>query len=253
MMVRGFRYYFDVVTVLAGKDFKLRYKNSVLGFLWSLLNPLANLLILTLVFSVLMHSTNALLLLVGLLFWRFFQIATSQSLGSIVGNPSLVTKVALPRYLIVLSNNLANLLAACLEVAAFIPVLFALGAKFSVYTLFLPVIILLEFGLIFGLSLCLASLNVLYRDLHEVWEIVTQLGFFLSPIVYTAISIPPRFQFAYSLNPVTRIIESGRGILLYGRLPMVYDIEVIVLFVLIFVSVGFLVFHSLEDKFAEEL
>ena len=253
-MTQGARYYLDVVSILAKKDFKLRYRNSVLGFLWSLLNPLASMLILTLVFAVLLGSLpNAAFLLVGLLFWRFFQIATSQGLNSFVGNPSLVSKVYLPRYLIVLSNNLANLLAAVLEIVALMPLLFLLGVKFTVYVLFLPVIVLLEFGLIFGLSLLLASLNVLYRDLHEVWDIVSQLGFFLSPIIYDASRITGRFKFVYSLNPVTRIIESAHEIFLQRTLPSVFDIGVVAIFTLAFLCLGFLIFRSVEPRFSEEL
>jgi len=252
--MQGIGQYLDVVSILAKKDFKLRYRNSVLGFLWSLLNPLASMLILTLVFAVLLGSLpNAAFLLVGLLFWRFFQIATSQSLSRIVANPSLVTKVYLPRYLIVFSNNLANLLAAILEIAALMPLLLLLGVKLTVYFLFVPVIILLEFALVFGLSLSLSSLNVLYRDLHQVWDIVTQLGFFLSPIIYQASKIPPRFQFAYSLNPITRIIESAHDVFLLSSLPSAYDMEVLVAFILGFLVLGFLVFRSLEQRFSEEL
>ena len=110
-MSRDLRNYFDILTVLAEKDFKVRYRNSVLGFLWSLLNPLAYMAILTLVFSFMLRMSIqnfAAWMLIALLVWRFFQVGTSQGLMSIVSNPSLVDKVYLPRYLIVLSNNLAN-------------------------------------------------------------------------------------------------------------------------------------------------
>ena len=255
-MNQSLRYYVDVVVVLAKKDFKLRYKNSVLGFIWSLLNPLANMLILTLVFAFLLRSTvpnYASFLLIGLLVWRFFQLSTSQSLTSIVANPSLVTKVYMPRYLIVLSNNLANLLAASIEIVALIPLLVILGVNLTIYALFLPLIILMEFGLIFGLSLSLSALNLLYRDLHEVWEIAIQLGFFVSPIIYDPRLIPARFQFAYSLNPVTRIIDSARDIFLYAQLPTTSDMQVILGSIVVFLAIGFLIFSSLERRFSEEL
>jgi len=133
------------------------------------------------------------------------------------------------------------------------PLLLLLGVKLTMYFLFVPVIILLEFALVFGLSLSLSSLNVLYRDFHQVWDIVTQLGFFLSPIIYQASRIPPRFQFAYSLNPITRIIESAHDVFLQSSLPSAYDIEVPLAFILGFLILGFLVFRSLEQRFSEEL
>jgi lipopolysaccharide transport system permease protein len=250
------RHYVDVIAVLAQKDFKLRYRNSVLGFLWSLLNPLAYMTILTLVFSFLLRANIpnfAAWLLIGLLIWRFFLIGTAQGLSSIVGNPSLVTKVYLPRQLIVLSNNVANLFGAALEFLALLPLLVLLGVNLSFYALFLPAILLLEFLLIVGLSLVLSSLTLKYRDFNQVWEIALQLGFFLSPIVYEASLVPERYQFAYSLNPVTRLIESTRAIFLKSQLPSPYDGVIVLSSIVIFLVAGILIFRRLEPGFAEEL
>jgi len=250
------RHYLDVVTVLALKDFKLRYKNSLLGFLWSLLNPLAYMVILTLVFSFLLRvniPNFAAWLLVALLVWRFFSIGTNQGLYSIIGNPSLVSKVYIPRYMIVLSNNLANFLGAALEFTAVLPLLVFLGVNLSVYAAFLPVILVMEFLLVFGLSLSLSSLNLMYRDFDQLWGLALQLGFFLSPIVYDASLIPEGYQFLYSLNPVTRLIESTRSIFLFQRLPSLFDTVMILASVAVFVLIGFMVFGRLERRFAEEL
>lgn len=213
-------------------------------------------LILTLVFSFLLRSSIpnfAAWLLLGLLVWRFFSIGTSQSLNSIVGNPSLVTKVYLPRYLIVLSNNLANLLSGTLEFVALLPLLVILGVGLTPYALLLPIIFVLEFTLVFGLSLCLSSLNLKYRDFNQLWEIALQLGFFLSPIVYDASLVPARYRFLYSLNPVTRLIEFARGIFLQHQLPSSFESAVVVLTVFVFLSIGFFVFRYYEPRFAEEL
>lgn len=242
--------------VLAQKDFKLRYRNSVLGFLWSLLNPLAYMIILTLVFSLMLHvnvPNFAAWVLIGLLFWRFFSLGTTQGLFSIINNPSLVAKVYLPRYLIVLSNNLANLFSAVLEFAVFLPLLILLGVSPSVLILFLPVIVLLQFLMIFGLSLSLAPLNVKYRDFYQLWDVALQLGFFLTPIVYNAQLIPNRFRFAYSLNPMTALIESARDIFLLQRLPSTFDLSIVTTAVVVLLAVGIIVFRSLEARLAEEI
>lgn len=255
-MANNIRHYLDVVTVLAQKDFKVRYRNSVLGFLWSLLNPLAYMVILTLVFSFLLRMNipnYAVWMLLGLLIWRFFSIGTALSLGSIIGNPSLVSKVYLPRYIIVLSSNVANLLGAALEFVALIPLMVILGVNLTPYVLLLPAILLLEFLLVFGLSLSLSSLNLRYRDFDQVWNIALQLGFFLSPIVYDPGLIPARYQFLYGLNPVTRLIESTRDIILLGRLPSLFDNAVIISSIAIFLVIGTIIFRSLEGRFAEEL
>jgi len=246
----------DVVVVLAQKDFKVRYRNSVLGFLWSLLNPLSYMVILTLVFSLLLRVSipnYAPWLLIGLLIWRFFSIGTAQGLGSIVANPSLVSKVYVPRHIIVLSNNIANFLGATLEFIVLFPLLVILGVNITGYALLLAPVLVLEFLLVFGLSLSLSSLNLKYRDFYQLWDIALQLGFFLSPIFYDANLIPERFQFVYSLNPVTSLIESTRSIFLLHQPPPMFDIGVIVSSVVILLLIGFVIFGRLEKRFAEEL
>ena len=255
-MRNALRHYADVIVVLAQKDFKVRYRNSVLGFLWSLLNPLAYMVILTLVFSLLLRvniPNFPAWVLVGLIVWRFFSIGTTQSLFSIIGNPSLVSKVYIPRYMIVLSNNIANFTGAALEFLVLVPLLAALGVNLTVYALFLVPILILEFLLVFGLSLSLSSLNLKYRDFYQLWDITLQLGFFLSPIVYDVNLIPERFRLIYSLNPITALIESVRSIFLMDQLPSVFDVAVIVLSVAVLLTIGFLIFGRLEKRFAEEL
>jgi lipopolysaccharide transport system permease protein len=252
----GVRHYLDVVTVLAQKDFKLRYRNSVLGFLWSLLNPLAYMVVLTLVFGFLLRvniPNFAAWELTGLLIWRYFSVATNQSLMTIVGNPSLVSKVRISRYLIVLSNNVANFVGAVLEFIALFPLLIFLGVGLTAYVLFLPIILIMEFFLIFGLSLSLASLNLKYRDFYHLWNVALQLGFFLTPLVYDVSLIPARYRLVYSLNPVTRLIESTREILIDYRMPTPFDGAAIVSAILIFLAIGFVVFHRFEGRFAEEV
>jgi lipopolysaccharide transport system permease protein len=249
-------HYFDVIIVLAEKDFKVKYRNSVLGFIWSLLSPLAYMLILTLVFALLYHVSIpnfAAWVLLGILIWRFFSVGTNQGLFSIVGNPSLVSKVYLPRYIIVISNNVANLLGAILEFLALLPLLVLLGVNLTIYSLFLPAILVLEFLLVFGLSLSLASLNLKYRDFYQLWDIALQLGFWLSPIVYDLSIIPPRYQTAYLFNPVTRLIVSTREIFLSNQLPSLVDMGVIVSSVLVFLGIGVIVFRKLEPRFAEDV
>ena len=189
----------------------------------------------------------------GLLVWRFFQIGTAQSLGTIVGNPSLVGKVYVPRYLIVLSNNLANLLGAALEFIALLPLIVLLGVNLTALALFMPVILILEFCLIVALSLALSALNLKYRDFYQLWDIALQLGFFLSPIIYDPSLIPARYQFVYFLNPVTRLIDSTRDIFLLNHLPTLTDVVVILSAVGVLLATGSLIFRHFEPGFAEEI
>jgi len=246
----------DVVTVLAQKDFKIRYRNSALGFLWSLLNPLAYMVILALVFSVLLRNNIPNFepwLLLGILVWRFFAIGTSQSLGSIVGNPSLVSKVYFPRYLIVLSSNIGSLLASGLEFIALLPLIIVLGVNLAPMILLFPIVLGLEFALVFGLSLSLSALNLKYRDFYQIWDIALQLGFFVSPIVYDSSLIPSRYRFLYSLNPVTRLIEFMRDIFLRSSLPSLQESLILLSGISLLLVVGFVIFRHFESRFVEAL
>lgn len=255
-MSNRMHHYLDILVVLAAKDFKVRYRNSVLGFLWSLLNPLAFIVIMTLVFSFLLRSNIPNFpawVLTGFLIWRFFAVGTGQGLLSIVGNPSLIRKMYIPRHIIVLSNNVANFLGATLEFVVLLPLLIVLGVHLSIYAFVMIPVLFLEFLLVFGLSLSLSSLSVRYRDFNQLWEIAIQLGFFLSPIVYDSSLIPERFRLAYSLNPVTALIESARSIFLMGRLPSALNMGIALSAVMILLGLGFLTFRRLERGFAEEL
>ena len=248
--------YCELVRNLTIKEFKLRYRNSVLGFLWSLLNPLAMMAILTLVFSTLLKfgiENFPVFLLPALLAWRFFSISTSMSLWSIIGNSPLVTKVFFPRWLLVLSSNLANLIGSSLEFAASLPLLILLGMRLAYITLLLPILLMIEFLLIVGVSLPLAALNVYYRDINQIWDIALQAGFFLTPIIYSITLIPSRYAFFYSLNPITRVIESIRKILYHNALPNIGDLTIPIVGGLLLLLVGFAVFHRLEPRFAEEI
>ena len=246
--------YTELIKNLAVKEFKLRYRNSVLGFFWSLLNPLAMMVILSLVFSVLVKSgidNFPVFLLPALLVWRFFSIGTSMSLGSILGNVPLVTKVYFPRYLLVLSSNLANLIGSTLEFAVLLPLLFFLGMNLSYLIFIAPVILILEFILIMGVSFLLASLNVYYRDINQIWDIILQAGFFLTPIIYSETLIPTKYLSYYMLNPVSRIIVAIRKILYYNTMPSFDDFLIPILGGLFLCLVGYQVFRRLEPRFAE--
>jgi len=248
--------YTELVRSLTVKEFKLRYRNSVLGFFWSLLNPLAMMIILTLVFSTVLRTgieNFPVFLLTALLAWRFFSISTSMSLSSIIGNSPLVMKIYFPRWLLVLSTNLANLIGSSMEFAVLFPLLIFLGMKITPLALLLPVILVLEFLLIVGVSLILAPLNVYYRDFNQIWDITLQIGFFLCPIIYSISLIPERYTLAYSLNPMTRIIEAVRKILYYNTLPTLADFIIVLVSGLLLLLVGYLIFRRLEPRLAEEI
>lgn len=248
--------YWDLIQILTVSDLRVKYQSSLLGFAWSLVNPLLMMLVLYVVFSNIFHMSEnqfALYILIGIVSWRFLQNGSSAAMSSIVGKPGLVTKIYIPRQILVLSSVLSSFISSILEFLVLFCLLLAFGVSLSFTILLFPLVHIVFLVLLFGLSLGLASLYVYYRDLNQIWEVILQAGFFLCPIVYPLSSIPEKYLPYYMLNPITDFIEIYRDILLYGQLPSPKMIAIVVVFGLILFIIGRLLFGKLERRFAEEV
>lgn len=246
--------YRDLIWNLTITDLKIKYQSSVLGFAWSLLNPLFMMLVLYFVFSNVFRFTQehfALYILVGLIAWRFLANGTSVAMMSIVGKPSLVTKIYIPRQILVLSSTLSSFISSILEFCVLIPLLFIFGANITPYVLFFPIVHVIFFFIVYGLSLMVAAMYVYYRDLTQIWEVVIQIGFFLSPIVYPISMIPAQYLPFYVLNPVTIIIETYRNFLIFGLPPGLKSMVYLVISAVIMMVAGNALFNRLERRFGE--
>ncbi len=248
--------YRDLIGNLVVSDLKIKYSNSMLGFAWSLLNPLMMMVILYLVFSNIYRSSQqnfVIYLLIGILSWRFFSLVTTLSVESIVSKQNLVKKVYIPRETLTLSVVISGLISSFLEFLVLIPLLIVLGVGIYSTIVLFPVVQLLFFLIIYGLSLILSSLYVYFRDLNQIWGVGIQLGFFLCPIVYPLSMVPAQYQAFYLLNPVTRVMIMYRDIFLSGTVPGLSDFLVVLGSVAILLVVGNLVFARLSRRFAEEV
>ncbi len=248
--------YKELIKNLVISDLKTKYSGSVLGFAWSMLNPLLMMLVLYFVFSNVFKMTQehfALYLLIGITGWRFFAMGTSVAMSSIVGKASLVTKIFIPREILTLSVVLSALISSLLEFLVLIPLIFIFGVIPSLTILLFPLLHILFFMIVYGIALALASLYVYYRDLNQIWEVLLQIGFFLSPIVYPLSLIPEKYKFYYMLNPITRLIEMYRDVLLYGKLPELMDFGLVIMFGIVLFVLGSRLFRKLSPRFAEEI
>lgn len=248
--------YKELIKNLVMSDLKTKYSGSVLGFAWSMLNPLMMMLVLYFVFSNVFKFTQehfALYLLIGLTSWRFFAMGTTSAMSSIVGRASLVTKIRIPREVLTISVVISALISSMLEFLVLIPLLLIFGASLSLTFLIFPVFHVIYFFIIYGISLGLASLYVYYRDLNQIWDVLLQIGFFFSPIVYPVSLIPEKYLSYYMLNPVTRIIEMYRDVLLSNKIPGFLDFAIVVSSGIIFFVCGSLLFRKLSPRFAEEV
>lgn len=237
-------------------DLKVRYKNSVLGFFWTLLNPLLMTVILWAVFVFLFKvdiPNFHVFLLIGLVAWRFFAIGTSTAMLNLVGKANLVKKVYFPREVLVFSSSLYALISSLLEFIAVFAVLVFSGIQLSFPILLFPVVLLLEFVLVYGVSLAISALYVYYRDMSNVWEVVLNAGFYLTPIFYSRDFIPSAYRFVLDFNPLAHLVELFRQVLLYAEFPSVMPVVFSVVFGLLFVVLGWSVFARFEPDFAEKL
>ncbi len=248
--------YRDLIWNLTISDLKVKYQSSVLGFAWSLLNPLLMMLVLYFVFSNLFRFEQehfALYLLIGLITWRFLANGTMLAMGSIVSRPGLVTKLYIPRQILVMSSVLSSFISSILEFVVLIPLLFILGAGVTINVLFFPLVHAIYFLIVYGVSLILASFYVYYRDLNQIWDVVLQAGIFLSPVIYPISIIPVEYLDLYMLNPMTVLIQTYREFLLYGVTPSLASLLALLAVGAVMVAAGTPVFKRLERRFAEEI
>ena len=246
----------SLVFLFAINEVKLRYRNSVLGFLWTFLEPLLMLSILYLVFTNIMRSdieNYALYLLLGLILWYMFTRATSMGLSSLVDRAGIIQKIYFRRELIVISTCLAAFLMMIFEFAAFGVFIGIFKFIPPITAVILPLILIDLFVLSLGVSLLLSSLYVYFRDIKFIWQIALQAGFFLSPIIYEMDLIPENIRWIVSLNPMVPILNTAHDAVLYGILPDILTITQIILSTVVIFVIGFVVFKIKDKNLVEAL
>jgi ABC-2 type transport system permease protein len=251
---------------LARTDLKIRFQGSFLGYLWTLLKPFAFFAVLYLVFTVFMRGGDdpyfSLKLLLGIIIWTFLSDCTLVGMNAFLWKPHLVTKVYVPRIIIVTSSTLVSFVLLLLNLVAYLGfhLIFGPSPLFGANAfLFIPYVLLLYcFGL--GLALPLSVILVRIRDLQHIWEIVLQMGFWLTPIIWGFHNLPPRakahqalVQRVAMLNPMARIIEFSRHALVGNTNPGLKPIVVLVAMVGIVFLVGYVIFAKQESHIAERL
>lgn len=246
----------QLILRLATTDFKLRYKNSILGFFWSLLEPLFMLIVLYVVFSNLMRVNvehYQLFLLLGIICWGFFDKGTNMGIHSIIGNPTMVKKIYFPREILVMSSCLTALFMTLLEFVVFAGFMIIFRVMPGIDILIAPFIFFIEFVLIFGTALALSSINVLYRDIQYIWRVILQAGFFATPILYQTSMLPASIVPYLNLNPMARVIEMMRNLVIYDRMIGIGDVLYIIMVSLVMLVTGYMIFTKIEPRFAEEV
>lgn len=246
----------ELLQNLTMKELKLKYRNSALGFVWSFLNPIMLLIVYTFAFKYIMRQRTpnfTVNLLAALLPWQFFQGAVQGSTTSIISNGNLIKKIYFPRQIMPLSIIFSNFVNFLITLVILFGAVALSDVRFSATVLLLPIILLLLLIFSIGLSLLLSALNVLYRDVSHLVEVIMMLWFYLTPIVYVMESVPVRYRPLLLLNPLTIIVDSVRMVLIQGKVPSALYMIAIVVWDIVLLFLGNSVFRKIENTFAEEV
>lgn len=249
-------YLYDLLGELVRRDLKLRYRRSVLGLLWTLLNPLAQLLVLSLVFGVMLPlniPNYPLFLFTGLLAWNWFQNSLHAGTGSIVDNRDLVRRPGFPAAILPVVSVAANFIHFLLA----LPILGGLalwsGSPVGAALLALPAVFAVQFLLSLSLVYLLAAIQVTFWDAQYLVGIALLLGFYLTPVFYDAAAIPSQLQPLYRLNPLVPILDGYRSIIIDAELPQAQPLILVGLLSAFLLGFTYRVFRKASVRFAEEL
>ncbi|HHY80975.1 MAG TPA: ABC transporter permease [Thermoanaerobacter sp.] len=248
--------YREMLFNLVKRELRTRYRGSFLGFLWTFINPLFQLVVYSIVFSTIMRINIynfAMFLFVALLPWIFFSTSIMQSTTIIIANSNLVKKIYFPRIILPISVALTGFINMILGFVIVFIALIIFQFKISTSIILLPIVMLNELLFVIGLNVVFSALNVFFRDLEHILSIVTTAWFYLTPIVFPMNLVPEKYVKWFFFNPVTSIILPYRDILYYGLWPSKKSLLLVFLMSVCFDIFAFILFDKLQKRFAEEI
>lgn len=251
---RKWIWYRDLLHVLVHKELTTRYKGSVLGFFWSVLNPLANAFVFYVVFGLFMRMNvpHFIVALLAAMFpWQCFSNCVNEGVQTFLANPTLVKKVAFPRQAIPLVMNLQNMVHLILSFPIYLLFMFSEGMRPGLIWIWgVPLLLLLTLASAYGLSLLLGTLNVFFRDLGNLVGIGMQVAFFGTPIMYVLSIVPEKYLWVFHVNPVAPLFICWRSVLAENVLPAEWALPAAG-YAALFLALGLITFRSLQHRFAE--
>ena len=248
--------YRELLKTSISKDVRGKYKNSVLGILWSFLNPLLQIAVYAIVFPLIMKSNlpnYTVFLCCGLIPWNFFSAAISRTSFTMVENGNIIKKVYVPREILpisVVTSEAINFIISTIIILAFV---LGYGMGLSKFLIFYPLVLLVQYVLLIGISFIVSSVTVYFRDLQHFIGIALQLLFYATPIVYAPNTIPENFQWILKFNPMTYVINGYRYIFYYKQMPDLSSMAIVLVIGIIVCLLGYFIFSKLQRRFAEEL
>ena len=237
-------------------DLKIRYKNSVLGVLWSILEPLLMLAVLFFVFATMFKSEIEyfpIYLLSGLITYNFFKNGTNIALSSLSNRSALITQIYFPRSIPAISSCFTSSIMLIVELAVLGVFMVYFQFTPSLTILYLIPIYILAFVFILGIALGLSVLNVKFKDIEFIWGIMLHAGFFLTPIFYQFDMLPEQIQNILQFSPMVQIVEMVHHVTLYGTLPSLNSVLYSVGSVFGVLGIGYLIFRRYQARIVEDM
>lgn len=243
---------------LVSKDFKVKYRRSVLGIAWSVLNPLFTMIVLTQVFGMLLKikvPNFATYYIVGYSIWAFFSEATTNSMSSVIGAGALIKKVYIPKYIFPLEKSIFSLVNFGFTLVAVLLVMIIQGV-YPTFTAFLfPLPVIYAFVFISGVCLFLSAANVFFRDIEHLYSVLLTVWMYLTPIIYPIEIFDGEGRLVkfvrtvVMLNPLTHYVQYFRSVVMYGKIPSLTENLICLSMSLVAFAVGALVFNKSQSKF----
>lgn len=248
--------YRELLWNLSNREITQRYKQSILGYAWVIINPLAQLIVMSFVFDQILHVPSLgvpfiIFLSVALLPWNLFTQSLSTSSGALVGNSNLITKIYFPREILIYATIIAKIVDFGYSCIVLIFFLIIFKIPVTIYFVWLPFIFLIQMILTVGLSLLVSAFNLFYRDIQYLLNLIILIWMYMTPIMYPIEVIPVKYRFIMSLNPMAVIINAYRQVLLSNASPNMQSLSIAFFISMTIFVIGFLVFKKLEGEFAD--
>lgn len=241
---------------LTRREIKQRYKQSVLGYVWVILNPLAQMVVMSFVFSYVFRPGNLgvpypIFLFVALLPWSLFSQSMQMATNSLVENSGLLSKIYFPREVLILSAITAKIVDFFLALVIFIIMMISFKIPLTTNVFWVIPIFLIQVTLTYGITLLTAAANLFYRDIQYLLNLLLLVWMYLTPIMYPTEIFPAKFQWVFKVNPMAVLVNAYREAVLAGGMPNLVSLSIASFVSVILVIVGFKVFKKLEGQFAD--
>lgn len=249
--------YRQMIFSLVKRDLKGRYKGSVLGFMWTFINPLLQLIVYTIVFSIIMKNEIEryyLFLFVALVPWIFFSTSVSAGSTCVIGQQDMVKKIYFPREVLPLTFVTSQFVNMILSFVVIFAVIIVTGHGIGINAIiYLPIIMIIEYMIALGVTMLSSAITVYFKDLQYILNIVTMAWMYMTPVVYSQDRVPEQFKKLFYLNPITPIIIAYRDILYYKKIPDLSTLILAIIMGIVIILIGFFTFNKLKRRFVEEL